>query len=104
MLDSVPTLSVVPSTLSHAEPHLAVLQFAAAPDKIEVTCYAIDEKDTDKGEVISVKDMAFQMKEGRYLYEIVAEWTDTEESAGKAYYAFQTSMPYLENADGESAD
>ena len=104
MLESVPTLSVVPSTLSHVEPHLAVLQFAAAPDKIEVTCYAIDEKDTDKGEVISVKDMTFQMKEGRHLYEIVAEWTDTEESAGKAYYAFQTSMPYLEIADGKSAD
>ena len=99
MLDSVPTLSIVPSTLSHVEPRLAVLQFANVPDKIKVTCYAIDEKDTDKGEVISVKDMAFQMKEGKHLYEIIAEWTDAKENSGKAYYAFQTIMPDLEIVD-----
>ena len=90
MLNSVPTLSIVPSTLSHVEPRLAVLQFAHVPDKIEVKCYAIDEKDTDRGEVISVKDMTFQMKEGRHLYEIIAEWTDGDESSGKVHYGFQT--------------
>lgn len=104
MLDSVPTLSIVPSTLSHVEPRLAVLQFANAPDKIEVKCYAIDQKDTNKGEVISVKDMTFQMKEGRHLYEIIAEWTDNEESSGKAYYAFQTIMPALEIVDVDSIE
>lgn len=93
MLDSVPTLSIVPSTLSHVEPRLAVLQFANAPDKIEVKCYAIDQKDTNKGEVISVKDMTFQMKEGRHLYEIIAEWTDNEESSGKAYMLFKQLCP-----------
>ena len=99
MLDRVPTLSIVPSTLSHVEPRLAVLQFANAPDKIEVICYAADEKDTEKGEAISVKDMTFQMKEGSHLYEIIAEWTDTEGSSGKAYYAFQTFESHMNTDD-----
>ena len=106
-LNSVPTLSIVPSTLSHVEPRLAVLQFANTPDKIKVMCYSIDEKDTNNGEEISVKDMTFQMKEGKHLYEIVAEWTDTEESSGKAYYAFQTfesdmTMVYIDEPNTDT--
>ncbi len=99
MIDKVPTLSIIPSTLSSVETRHAVLQFANTPDKIEVKCYKVDEKDTDKGEMISVKDMTFQMKEGQYLYEIIAEWTDAKENSGKAYYAFQTIMPDLEIVD-----
>lgn len=103
-IDKVATLPILPTTLSAIDPHLASLQFGVVPDKIEVKCYKLDEESTNNGEVISVEGTTFKLKEGKYLYEVVAEWTESEECSGKAYYAFQTIEPDLEIIDVNSVD
>ena len=97
-------MPILPTTLSAIDPHLASLQFGVVPDKIEVKSYKLDEEGTNNGEVISVEGTTFKLKEGKYLYEVIVEWTESEECSGKAYYAFQTIEPDLEIVDVNSVD
>lgn len=103
-IDEIPTLTILPSTMSAIDPYLATLQFAITPDKIEVNCYKLDSNKDSKGESISVDGTSFKLKEGEYLYEVIVEWTKLEKYNGKAHYAFQTTEPDLEIIDIDTVD
>ena len=98
-IDEIPTLNILPTTISSIDPRLATVQFAIAPDKIEVKCYKVDEKNTNSGKVIPVEGTSFKLKDGKYLYEVIVEWTKSEQYSGKAYYAFQAADADLEIVD-----
>lgn len=98
-IDEIPTLNILPTTISSIDTRLATVQFAIAPDKIEVKCYKVDEKNTNSGKVIPVEGTSFKLKDGKYLYEVIVEWTKSEQYSGKAYYAFQAADADLEIVD-----
>jgi len=98
-IDEIPTLNILPTTISSIDPRLATVQFAIAPDKIEVKCYKVDEKNTNSGKAIPVEGTSFKLKDGKYLYEVIVEWTKSEQYSGKAYYAFQAADADLEIVD-----
>ena len=76
------------------------LQFGIAPDSITVNCwptyYFGDSSAT--GEKISVTGSSFKLKDGDYVYEVVATWDDSKHSfGGTAYYSFYTVKHVAEN-------
>lgn len=76
------------------------LQFGIAPDSITVNCwptyYFGDSSAT--GEKISVTGSTFKLKDGDYVYEVVATWDDSKHGfGGTAYYSFYTVKHVSEN-------
>lgn len=76
------------------------LQFGLAPDSITVNCwptyYFGDSSAT--GEKISVTGSTFKLKDGDYVYEVVATWDDSKHGfGGTAYYSFYTVKHVSEN-------
>ena len=91
VIDSVPKLEIAPSVVSSEKPRVASLQFTIEPDKIDVKCYKLDEQNVNNSEAISVQGTSFKMKEGYYLYEIIAWWSSSDVYSGSVTYAFQTT-------------
>lgn len=94
-IDDVAVLTLWPTIYSSIDPYLATLQFALYPDKITVKCYDLNSKDNVKEETLPVENASFKLKEGKHLYEVVAEWNNSDQYSGTACYAFQTEEPYL---------
>lgn len=110
---SMPSLSLTPSYLSHVEPFAAYLHFGVAPDSVEVICWSEaywgQPAANDKGESIPVTTIEtpqtdttasiqyqFELKEGNYIYLISAKWNNSELYKGSADYSFYTVNPLLE--------
>ncbi len=103
-LNEVGTLPILPATRSLTDPLLVSLQFTVNPDKLQVMCYPIDQANPKDFQSVSVQNMTFRLKDGEYLYQVIAEWTNSEKSSGKVHYAFQTSKPDLAIADIPNAE
>ncbi len=93
----------LPFTTTDASPEglpSVTLQFGIAPDSITVnswpTYYFGDTSAT--GEKISVTGSSFKMKDGDYVYEVVATWdSNKHDFGGTAYYSFYTVKHVSEN-------
>jgi len=77
--------------LKDGEALLASLQFGVEPDKVTVTCWNMDEENTEP-EMVEVSDSLWylDMKNGNYVYEIKAEWTRFPRFNGTVEYGFKT--------------
>ncbi|MBQ8208023.1 MAG: hypothetical protein IJZ89_04730 [Clostridia bacterium] len=102
--DYMTPLSLMPTYASHANPLDAYLFFETAPDKISVLRWNEDcwEKSNAAGNNISVKkggngsDFMIELKDGAYIYEVIAEWTSSKKYGGTARYSFYTVKPNME--------
>ena len=76
------------------------LQFGLAPDSITVNCwptYYFGDS-TATGEKISVTGSTFKLKDGDYVYEVIATWdSNKHDFGGTAYYSFYTVKHVSEN-------
>lgn len=101
----MPELEIKPTPYSSVDPLSAYLQWDAMPDKVSVRCWNEDcwgQYDA-KSEEIEVNTLSgiddqtlfvIKMKEGNYIYEIIAEWNSSEEFCGTAHYSFYTASFY----------
>ena len=105
--ESMPVLDLVPTYMSNLDPLGASLQFGVepyiiCPDKVTVCCW--QEKcwgDTKaESEEVSVHmengNVFIQLKEGNYIYEVIAEWTEPRSVSGSVCYSFCTEKPSME--------
>lgn len=109
--DITPVLTLVPGTMSHADPLTAYLQFETAPDEVSVRCWSEDcwGKDDSGSEAVEVKTIEIDfadgshatgfkivLKDGGYIYEVTAEWDCPGQYSGKGTYIFCTAKPDME--------
>ncbi len=107
----MPAITLFKGTYMDSDTLSAELVFEAAPDSLTVRCWSdeywgrADEGDADY-ELVDVTAMdpgtipgytgtlspvfSFQLKEGNYIYEIIAEWNSREEYSGTSRYSFYT--------------
>ena len=70
------------------------ISFSPMPDHYEVLCWPADTAIDDEGNPDIEADMLLpqhdriDLREGRWIYQIHAEWADTGEGGGKANYSF----------------
>ncbi len=93
---------LVPSTLSHINPHAAYLQFPMSPDTVEAVCWDSElfgqPDKADECEPVEVKPCAdepllyeIQLQEDGCVYEVIATWNGGIDGGGKVHYSFYTS-------------
>lgn len=89
------TLLELPADAS-ADQLEASLQWDVAPDQVSVHCWeeaCWDQIDAESEEIPVNKDTnssSITLKDGNYIYEIVAEWNGNEKYSGMASYSFYT--------------
>lgn len=75
------------------------LQWDVAPDQVSVHCWGEecwDQIDAESEEIPvntqteDTNGSSITLKDGNYIYEIVAEWNGSEKYSGTAYYSFYT--------------
>ena len=97
----MPSLHLTRSTLSHIEPFSAYLQFETVPNQLTVCCWSVEQWDhiDAESEAVAVSKYdgeadqpVFQipLKEGSFIYEVVATWENAEAYGGTAHYSFYT--------------
>lgn len=94
-IDSIYPLPLTTSSEYPEKTFSVSLHFENAPDSISVKRYKItDGKITDNTDFaeIPVNDLKIEAENGRFLYEVIAEWNDTNSEYGTAYYAFCTGV------------
>ena len=104
-------LVLKPVIYSHIDPFAAYLTFEVAPDKIQVRCWreehwgqfdaesleiAVESVENTVPEDLSSPDFVIQLKDGNYIYEVIAEWSHSEKYGGTARYSFYTTTVSLE--------
>ena len=106
--ESMPVLDLVPTYLSSIDPLSAILHFGTTPnvitpDKVTVRCWPEDcwGKTKAKSEELPVTiengNVFVQLKDGNYIYEVIAEWENGKRSfSGSVCYSFCTIKPSLE--------
>lgn len=103
-------LDLIPIPFSYVDPTKAYLQWNIVPDTVLVRCW--NEKcwgqTTAESEEIAVSSLmidsdiqtapsiSFELKDGNYIYEVVAKWNSDEKYGGTAYYSFYTAKPTME--------
>jgi hypothetical protein len=102
---SLPSIDILPTYASFSDPLGAILQFNAKaitpicevpPDEIQINCW--EEKYWGKPDVNSENirhnivngNLFFTLKDGNYIYEIVATWNSNDKFSGTVHYAFYT--------------
>lgn len=102
-------LELVPTPISSIDPLKAYFQWNIMPDKVLVRywhedCweqFAAESKElpvtiqTVDSDVETAPIISADLKDGNYIYEIVAEWNRAERYSGKAYYSFYTTKPTM---------
>ena len=97
----MPSLRLTRNTLSHAEPFSAYLQFETAPNQLTVCCWSEEQWDhiDAESEAVAVSKydgeadqpvLQIPLKEGGFVYEVVATWENAEAYGGTAHYSFYT--------------
>lgn len=97
----MPSLHLTRSTLSHIEPFSDYLQFETVPNQLTVCCWSVEQWDhiDAESEAVAVSKYdgeadqpVFQipLKEGSFIYEVVATWENAEAYGGTAHYSFYT--------------
>ena len=107
--DTMPVLNVKPSIFSHIDPLQVQLRFVSLakdmpPNRVEVRCWA--EEAWDKTEPVdeAVKvtredgEIFIKLKDGNYIYEVVATWSGSNKYGGTVRYCFRTGKLSLEQA------
>lgn len=99
-----PVLDLVPTYLSAFDPLGARLQFGVAPnevmpDEIFVRCWSEDDwenagaESEDIAVTIDNGNIFIQLKDGNYIYEVVATWNSSDKHRGTVSYSFCTAKP-----------
>ena len=99
--DTMPVLNVKPSIFSHIDPLQVQLRFVSlakdmSPNRVEVRCWA--ESQWDKEDPVSEEvkvtrengDISIKLKDGHYIYEVVATWSGSKQYGGTVRYHFRT--------------
>ena len=100
----MPSLTLLPVTASSRSPLSAAMQWDTVPDKVSVRCWSEaywGQYDAESEEVsakvlcVDSSDgcdpyFSVELKDGSYVYEIIAEWNSAETYHGKACYSFYT--------------
>lgn len=98
---SMPVLDIRPSILSHIDPLQVQLRFVSLakdmhPNKVEVRCWAEAEwyKEDPVSEDVKVTredgNISIRLKDGHYIYEVVATWSGSKQYGGTVRYHFRT--------------
>jgi hypothetical protein len=72
------------------------------PNRVEVRCWAESEwdKEDPAGEDVQVTredgEIFIKLKDGKYIYEVVATWSGSNKHGGTVRYCFRTGKPSLE--------
>lgn len=104
----MPQLKLVPTQYSSIEPFKAYLRWDVAPDWIVVRYWSEDSwgEINSESEMIPVNATIIEynienkplfpivLKEGNYIYEVIADWNNYENFSGKAHYSFYTANFY----------
>lgn len=99
-------LILLPSTYSHIDPLVAYLYFEVAPDEVSVRCWSEEcwEQTGAESEAVDISDydsgtdepmFIVSLRDGNYIYEIIAQWNSSEKYGGTAYYSFYTNKQEL---------
>ena len=111
-------LDLIPTPISSIDPLTANLQWDTTPDKVVVRCWGEEcwgRYDAESEDILVdvmgidfnsqlVTNYVIQLKDGNYIYEVVAEWNSSETWGGTAYYSFYTVKPDMELHPIEEAD
>ena len=103
-------LDIIPIPISSIDPLKADLQWNTIPDKVLVRCWNEEYwgQSTAESEEIPVRILMIDsnietapivsigLKDGNYIYEVVAEWNSAEKYSGTAHYSFYTIKPTME--------
>lgn len=110
----MPALVLLPVSLSHMDPLAAHLQFGISPDTVRIHCWGGDAwGDTDapwediEADMLAIdfadgqSATAYQitLKDGSYIYEVIAEWNCSEAFHGTAHYSFYTAEPEIQSVE-----
>ena len=96
-------------TISSVAPLKAHLQWNTIPDKVLVRCWSEEHwgQPTAESEEIPVSILmidsnietapiiSVELKDGNYIYEVLAEWNSAEKYSGTVYYSFYTIKPTM---------
>lgn len=105
---STPILDLIPTYFSSGDPLGVTFQFGTAPneitpDKVTVRCWPEECWGNAKAEseelpvTIENGNVFVQLKDGNYIYEVIAEWENGKRSfSGSVCYSFCTIKPNLE--------
>ncbi len=107
--ENMPSLSLFPSQFSHIDPNAAYLYFEVIPDEVTARCWSEESwgnPDAESEEVpvyILMFDSSeeippsihIELKDGNYIYEVMAKWDSSEFFGGTALYSFSTFKPNL---------
>lgn len=102
-------LDLIPTPISSIDPFKAYLQWNTIPANVLVRCWNEEcwGQFTAESEEIPVSILmidsnietapivSVELKDGNYIYEVVAEWNSSEKYSGKAYYSFYTIKPTM---------
>ncbi len=114
----MPSLKLLPSQFSHIDPNAAYLYFEVIPDEVTVRCWSEESwgNPNAKSEEVDVYILMFdssvdvpnfdsdteippsihiELKDGNYIYEVMAKWDSRELYGGTALYSFSTFKPNL---------
>lgn len=108
--DYMTPLSLLPSTLSSANPLEVNLRCDYVPDEVTVRCWSEEcwgqtGDYNNTSEEIPVKILMIdsdgetepiittELKDGNYIYEVTAEWNSYDKFSGTAHYSFYTITP-----------
>lgn len=105
---TTPVLDLVPTYFSSIDSQMARLQFGIAPneitpDKVMIRCWSEECWGNAKAEseelpvTIENGNVFMQLKDGNYIYEVIAEWENGKRSfSGSVCYSFYTVKPTME--------
>jgi len=106
-----PVLDLVPTYYSSIDPLCANLQFGAAPNnvmpnEIFIRCWSEEDwgNSAAESENISVNFdngyIFFHLKDGNYIYEVVATWNSSDKHSGTVSYSFCTAKSPMKCIEG----
>lgn len=104
---STPVLDLVPAYFSSGDPLSTRLQFGIAPntitpDKVTVRCWSEEcwgntKADSEELPVTIENGNVFvRLKDGNFIYEVIAEWNGERSVSGSVCYSFYTAKPTME--------
>lgn len=102
--EDMPSIKLLPPYTSDPNPSVADLRWDTAPDEVSVRCWSENdwENPDAESEEIQVRQLRIdsniemapvifvELKDGNYIYEVIAEWNSSEECSGTARYSFYT--------------
>lgn len=100
--EHMPILDLLPSYFSHIDPLAAYLHWDITPDEVFVRAWSEAEwgNADAAGEELAVKmpapdfaGVTVSLKDGNYIYEVIAEWNMPDKFGGTAAYSFRTAKP-----------